>query len=69
MPATPTEALNSSLMGFFEKRKFRNFLIFLESYDKDKPSTYLKGQPLSRITTRKMFEEYGLDANTQVANT
>jgi len=41
--ATPQEALNSSLMGFFEKRKFRNFLIFLSNYDKDKPSTFLKG--------------------------
>lgn len=43
VPATPGEALNSSLMGFFEKRKFRNFLIFLQNYDKDKPSTYLNG--------------------------
>ena len=43
VPATPAEALNSSLMGFFEKRKFRNFLMFLSAYDKDKPSTYLKG--------------------------
>ena len=41
--ATPAEALSSSLMGFFEKRKFRNFLIFLQSYDKEKPSTWLKG--------------------------
>ncbi len=41
--ATPSEALNSALMGFFEKRKFRNFLIFLSNYEKDKPSTYLKG--------------------------
>ena len=52
-------------MGFFEKRKFRNFLIFLQAYDKEKPSTFLKGQSLDRITTRKLFEEYGLDANTQ----
>ena len=41
--ATPAEALNSSLMGFFEKRKFRNFLIFVSAYEKDKPSTFLKG--------------------------
>ena len=41
--ATPAEALNSSLMGFFEKRKFRNFLIYLQNYDADKPSTYLQG--------------------------
>lgn len=44
VPATPAEALNSSLMGFFEKRKFRNFLNFLSVYDKDKPSTFLKGK-------------------------
>ena len=66
IPSTPAEALSSPLMGFFEKRKFRNFLMFLQSYDKEKPSTYLKGMSLDRITCRKMFEEYGLDANTQV---
>jgi Rab GDP dissociation inhibitor len=65
VPATPSEALNSSLMGFFEKRKFRNFLIFLQNYDKEKPSTYLKGKPLDRVSTKQLYEEYGLDANTQ----
>ena len=43
VPATPAEALSSSLMGFFEKRKFRNFLMFLSAYDVTKPATYLKG--------------------------
>lgn len=33
-------------MGFFEKRKFRNFLIFLSTYEKDKPSTWIKGKVL-----------------------
>ena len=66
VPSTPAEALSSSLMGFFEKRRFRNFLMFLQSYDKEKPSTYLKGQSLDRITCREMFEEYGLDPSTQV---
>ena len=66
IPSTPAEALSSALMGFFEKRKFRNFLMFLQSYDKEKPSTYLKGMSLDRITCRKMFEEYGLDPSTQV---
>eukprot|EP01039_Chlorochromonas_danica_P008273 gene8273-9122_t len=65
VPATPQEALNSSLMGFFEKRKFRNFLIFLSNYEKDKPSTYLKGKSLDQITTRQLYEEFGLDTNTQ----
>jgi Rab GDP dissociation inhibitor len=43
VPATPAEAMSSSLMGFFEKRKFRNFLMFLNAYDVKTPSTYLKG--------------------------
>lgn len=63
--ATPSEALNSSLMGFFEKRKFRNFLIFVNDYEKGKPSTYMKGKSMDQVTTRQLYEEYGLDANTQ----
>jgi Rab GDP dissociation inhibitor len=63
--ATPSEALNSSLMGFFEKRKFRNFLIFLQNYDKTKPATFHKGKPLTQWTTKQLFEDFGLDANTQ----
>ena len=43
VPSTSSEALNSSLMGFFEKRKFRNFMLFLEQYDKTKPATYKNG--------------------------
>lgn len=52
-------------MGFFEKRKFRNFLIFLSNYDVEKPSTYLQGKPLHKVTTRQLYEEYGLDENTR----
>jgi len=52
-------------MGFFEKRKFRNFLIFLSNYDKTKPATYHKGKTLDQITTRQLYEDFGLDANTQ----
>ena len=63
--ATPAEALNSSLMDFFEKRKFRNFLIFLSNYDKEKPATYHKNKTLDKVTTRQLYEDFGLDANTQ----
>ena len=44
IPATPAEALTSPLMGFFEKRKYRNFLMFVLAYDKDKPDTYFQGK-------------------------
>lgn len=65
VPATPAEALSSSLMGMFEKRRFRSFLVFLQNYEVDKPSTWMKGKTLDKVTTKQMFEEYGLDANTQ----
>jgi RAB protein geranylgeranyltransferase component A len=53
-------------MGFFEKRKFRNFLLFLSSYEKEKPSTWFKGKtPLDKVTAKQLYDEYGLDANTQ----
>jgi Rab GDP dissociation inhibitor len=65
VPATGQEALNSSLMGFFEKRKFRNFLLFLQAYNKSDPSTWRNGKNLDQMTMRQLFEDFGLDANTQ----
>lgn len=43
MPATPDEALRTSLMGMFEKRRFRNFLIYITAYEEDKPDTFNGG--------------------------
>jgi len=65
VPTTPAEALNSSLMGFFEKRKFRNFLIFINQYESDKPATWSNGKSLKEITTKQLYDHYGLDKNTQ----
>jgi RAB protein geranylgeranyltransferase component A len=33
VPVTETEALSTSLMGLFEKRRFRNFLIWVHNFD------------------------------------
>lgn len=65
VPATPAEALSSSLMGFFEKRKFRSFLIFLQNYDREKPSTWMRGKPLEQWTCKQLYDEYGLGEDTQ----
>ena len=40
MPATATEALKTSLMGFFQKRKFKNFLNYVIDYDQENPKTW-----------------------------
>lgn len=40
VPATLDEALLTSLIGLFEKRRFRNFLSYLAKYDPNDPNTY-----------------------------
>lgn len=66
VPATASEALNSSLMGFFEKRKFRNFLVFLQGYKLSDPSTWRNGKSLDNTTMRALFDDFGLDDATRV---
>lgn len=40
VPATGGEALATPLLGFFEKRNFKNFLQYLAQYDEADPKTY-----------------------------
>ena len=65
VPANETEALSSGLMGMFEKRRFRKFLIFSNDFDENNPATFQgidpKSTPMSAV-----FAKFGLDANTQV---
>lgn len=63
VPATPEEALKSSLMGLFEKRRFRKFLIFVEQFDNAKPDTY-EGRNLMTMTMRQLYEDFGLVPDT-----
>ncbi|OQS00988.1 rab GDP dissociation inhibitor alpha [Achlya hypogyna] len=64
VPATGEEALKSSLMGIFEKRRFRSMLMYIYNYEEEDPSTFdgmdLKVQPMSDL-----YAKFGVDANTQ----
>ena len=40
VPANEKEALASSLMGMFEKRRFKNFLNFVSHFEEDDPKTW-----------------------------
>ena len=40
VPADEKEALATSLMGLFEKRRFRKFLIFCTEFDEKDPKTW-----------------------------
>lgn len=63
MPSTPSEAISTNLMGFFQKRKLRNFLNFVEKFNlKD-----IKTQHELKDTMLKTFNEFGLDQNTIVS--
>eukprot|EP00548_Thalassiothrix_antarctica_P000033 CAMPEP_0194139408 /NCGR_PEP_ID=MMETSP0152-20130528/9036_1 /TAXON_ID=1049557 /ORGANISM="Thalassiothrix antarctica, Strain L6-D1" /LENGTH=446 /DNA_ID=CAMNT_0038837209 /DNA_START=302 /DNA_END=1642 /DNA_ORIENTATION=+ len=64
VPATPEEALTSSLMGIFEKRRFRSFLIYINGYDPDKPETH-KNRDLHTMTMRQLYTEFGLQPDCQ----
>uniref|UniRef100_A0A7S0CCT9 Rab GDP dissociation inhibitor n=1 Tax=Proboscia inermis TaxID=420281 RepID=A0A7S0CCT9_9STRA len=59
VPATPEEALKSSLMGIFEKRRFRKFIIFVNQYAQDKPATF-EGRDLTVMTMRELYLNFGL---------
>lgn len=63
VPATETEALATSLMGMFEKRRFKNFLVFVNGFDESKESTWKNIKEDS--TCEALFKDQGLDANTQ----
>ena len=63
VPASDKEALSSSLMGIFEKRRFRNFLIFATQLEFDNPKTW-QGVDPKKTTMKEVFYKFGLDQNT-----
>jgi len=63
VPADEKEALGSGLMGLFEKRRFRSFLIFVEEYDPNNEKTW-KNMNCKTATMSELFVKFGLDLNT-----
>ncbi|XP_070709591.1 rab GDP dissociation inhibitor beta [Pempheris klunzingeri] len=59
VPSTETEALASSLMGIFEKRRFKNFLSFIASFDENNPKTTGGIDPSTTIM-RDIFKKFNL---------
>ncbi|XP_039997984.1 rab GDP dissociation inhibitor beta [Xiphias gladius] len=59
VPSTETEALASSLMGLFEKRRFRKFLIFIANFDENDPKT-MEGVDPHKTTMRAIFQKFSL---------
>merc|ERR1712106_581131 len=63
VPADEKEALTSDLMGLFEKRRFKNFLVFVQDFNEEDPKTWKEIDPKAS-TTDDLYKKFGLDENT-----
>jgi Rab GDP dissociation inhibitor len=63
VPATPKEALASSLMGIFQKRRFKNFLQFVSDYDHDDVKTH-SGLHCEKMSVGDLYAYWKVDVDT-----
>uniref|UniRef100_A0AAR2JJ33 Rab GDP dissociation inhibitor n=1 Tax=Pygocentrus nattereri TaxID=42514 RepID=A0AAR2JJ33_PYGNA len=59
VPSTETEALASNLMGMFEKRRFRKFLVFVANFDENDPKTF-EGVDPKQTTMGEVYKKFDL---------
>ncbi|XP_026546204.1 rab GDP dissociation inhibitor beta-like, partial [Notechis scutatus] len=59
VPSTEAEALASSLMGLFEKRRFRKFLVYVANFDENDARTF-EGVDPKRTTMRDIYKKFDL---------
>ncbi|PYH74589.1 secretory pathway gdp dissociation inhibitor [Aspergillus vadensis CBS 113365] len=63
VPSDAGEALRSSLMGMFEKRRAKKFLEWVGEFKEDDPSTH-QGLNVHNCTMKEVYDKFGLEANT-----
>jgi len=64
VPATAGEAVNSGIMGFWEKNRARKFFEFCAGYDLKDQKTWQKTD-VTKATMQEVFDKFALEANTQ----
>ncbi|ODV77162.1 rab GTPase activator [Suhomyces tanzawaensis NRRL Y-17324] len=64
VPSNEVEAIKSSLMGIFEKRRMKGFLEFISKYDENVPSTH-QGLNLDSNTMNEVYNKFGLENGTK----
>merc|ERR1719431_2225110 len=50
-------------MGLLEKKRFKNFLVFVQEFSDDDPATWKDVDPTT-TTTEEVYQKFGLDENT-----
>jgi Rab GDP dissociation inhibitor len=63
VPSNDSEALRSPLMGLFEKKRCRNFYIYVQDIDVKDPKTW-KDIDIYKQPMRDVFKKYKLEDNT-----
>lgn len=63
VPATDSEALKSPLLGLFEKKRLRNFYLYLDKVDETKKETW-GDVDLMNQNMDVLFKKYSLEDNT-----
>lgn len=63
VPANDKEALTTNLMGIFEKRRFKNFLVWCTNLNLSDPKTF-NGVDPEKTTMEEVYKKFGLDSNT-----
>ena len=64
VPANEMEALRSSLMGLFEKRRAKKFFEFIQNYKHDDTATQYAGN-VDQVTMTEIYDYFGLDSGTR----
>eukprot|EP01121_Diplochlamys_sp_Union-15-3_P014692 TRINITY_DN471_c0_g4_i1.p1 TRINITY_DN471_c0_g4~~TRINITY_DN471_c0_g4_i1.p1 ORF type:complete len:447 (+),score=81.25 TRINITY_DN471_c0_g4_i1:61-1401(+) len=64
VPASTSEVVSSSLMGMFEKKRFKDFLTFVLEFDEKDPKTW-KGIEPKKTTTAELLSKYKFDDSTK----
>jgi len=59
VPATESEAISTSLLGFFEKKRFRDFLMFVKDWKEDDEKTHKGVTPTSKSSV--LVDKFKLD--------
>jgi Rab GDP dissociation inhibitor len=63
VPSDETEALKSSLMGLFEKRRCAKFFLYAQEYKPDDPKTH-QGYDLKKMTMAQLYAKFDLQPDT-----
>jgi Rab GDP dissociation inhibitor len=64
VPSDAGEALRSSLMGIFEKRRMKGFLEWIGTFNLDDSASH-KGLNFSTATMKDVYDKFGLEAGTR----